>query len=157
MNAVESARRRRRLIFGTLVASLLVNGFLVGQYVHAHFFAEEQRRGGVISLEWRNLRERLPDEYREQMREALREDIPDFRPMWRRLRELRREIDTIAASAEPDRVEIDERLDEIRQITATMQERVQNRIYDTVLTFPADIRAELEPGEEDDDEWQRRR
>ena len=66
-----------------------------------------------------------------------------LRENWRRLRQLRQEINKLTAGPNPDRGEIDARLAEIRRITASMQEQVQTRLFDEVLALPPEIRSRL--------------
>lgn len=139
MNERKTAMRRLPWIL--LVLSLAVNGFFVGAVATGFVFDRETRRGGMLSSEWRMLTDGLPDEYRERLRAGLQGDRDAVRDDFRRLRELRGEIRTMLAAPEPDRAAIDQRLVEIRAITARLQERGQERILDIVIAFPPEARA----------------
>lgn len=125
-----------------LAASLALNGFLIGAILSGYFVGERERRG-MFYLETRIIGQNLPEEQADALRSSLRELVPEMRPNWRRLRELRREINELAAMPEPDREQIDARLAEIRAITSAMQAEVQMRVFDEVLALPPDMRARL--------------
>lgn len=134
-------RRRRWLLWG-FMASLALNGLLIGAVVSGLFAGQTERRG-MFFRETRIIGENLPEEQVQSLRRSLREMIPEMRNQWRRLRELRREINALAAHPEPDRDEIDARLAEIREITSTMQADVQTRLFDELLAMPPEVRSRL--------------
>ena len=131
-----------RLLWLSLAASLALNGFLIGSIANAYLTAEPVRRG-LLSFELRSAGENLPVAEREALRRSVRELLPQLRVDWQRLRQLRQEINKLAAGPDPDRVGIDARLAEIREITASMQEQVQSRLFDDVLALPPETRALL--------------
>ena len=141
MNDSVKGLRRKRVLWGALALSLVINGFFIG--IAAFGWMDAPKRGGPLRMEIDSVGKRLPDDYRSQLREDMRELLPELRPHWRRLRELRREIAGLAAQPTPDRAAIDGRLAEVRSITTQTQALVQSRIFDLALTFPADVRAEL--------------
>lgn len=141
MSVLATMLKSRRLFWGALSLSLLLNGFFVGMAVTGWF--DPPRRGGPIRLEIETVGRNLPDEYREQLKQDMRAMLPELRPQWRRLRELRREIGVEAARATPDRIKIQDNLKEIRSITGETQALVQGRIFDRVLAFPPEVRERL--------------
>jgi uncharacterized membrane protein len=141
MNDATQVLRRKRLLWGALALSLVANGFFVG--IAAFGWFEGPRRGGPLRMEIDSVGKRLPEDYRTELREDMRELLPELRPHWRRLRELRGEIADLAAQPMPDRAAIDGRLAEIRSITTQTQTLVQSRIFDVALAFPPEVRAEL--------------
>lgn len=138
------ASKRRRWLLWSLTASLALNGFLIGALLTGLFAGQPERRG-MLFVETRAIGENLPDEEAQALRAAMREMIPDMRDDWRRLRNLRREINALAAEPEPDRETIDARLAEIRDITREIQAAVQTRVFDEVLALPPQVRAGLVP------------
>lgn len=142
MSEVARASRRRRLVMWALAASLALNGFLIGAIATGQFAGDRERRG-MMHFETRIIGENLPAEERDAIRESLREMVPELREDWRRLRQLRREINDLAAAPDPERDAIDARLVEIRDITRAMQARVQGRVFDEVLALPPETRARL--------------
>jgi uncharacterized membrane protein len=130
---------RRWLLWG-LMASLALNGFLIGAVASGYFSGSPERRG-MLYMETRAIGLNLSEAEAEALRGSVRELIPELRNDWRRLRELRREINTLAAAPEPDRTAIDARLAEVRDITRAMQESVQSRVFDEVLALPPEARA----------------
>lgn len=148
MTGITPAPRRRRLLLWGLAASLAVNGFLVG-LVATDYFSGDRRRGGTLYFETRSIGRNLPEAEREEMISAVRALLPDLRPRWRELRELRREINRIVAEPQPDRAAIEERLERIRRITAEVQMTVQGAVFDTVLEFSPEVRAEIPQEEEE--------
>lgn len=142
IGATDRARRNRRWLVWGLTASLALNGLLIGAIV-AGLFAGPTERRGMFWRETRIIGENLPEEQVDSLRSSLRDMIPDLRGNWRRLRELRREINGLAAEPEPDRAAIDARLAEIRQITSRMQADVQGRLFDELLALPPETRARL--------------
>ena len=134
---------RRRWVLWGLAASLALNGFLIGALA-TDFLTGATERRGMFHFETRMLGRNLPESQADALRESVREIRPELRRNWRRLRELRREINTLAAEPEPDRAAIDARLGEIREITSGMQAAVQARVFDEVLALPPETRARLD-------------
>lgn len=127
-----------------LVASLLLNGFLIGMLIvdqlrrHRGFTASR-----VIGFELRRLAGGLPEDAAEQVSAELQPLAPEMEGHIERLRALRAEIRRMAAEPEPDRAAIDERLIALRAETAAMQEAVQRATYDAVLRLPPETRVGL--------------
>lgn len=147
MSEVDRAARRRRLGLWALAASLALNGFLIGAIATDQFAGERERRG-MLHFETRIIGENLPEAEREIVRGTVRDMVPELREDWRRLRQLRREINALAAAREPARDDIDARLAEIRDITRAMQARVQDRVFDEVLALPPETRGRLAEDED---------
>ncbi len=141
-SATDRARRNRRWLVWGLTASLALNGLLIGSIL-AGLFAGPTERRGMFWRETRVLSKNLPQAQVDSLRGSLRDMIPELRGDWRRLRELRREINRMAAEPQPDRAAIDARLAEIRQITSRMQADVQGRLFDELLALPPQMRARL--------------
>lgn len=127
-----------------LVASLLLNGFLIGMLIvdqlrpHRDFTASR-----VVGFELRRLADLLPDDAVEQVSAELQPLAPEMEGHIERLRALRAEIRRMAAEPEPDRAAIGERLVALRAETAAMQEAVQRATYDAVLKLPPETRVGL--------------
>jgi hypothetical protein len=60
-----------------------------------------------------------------------------------RLREIREEINRLAAEPRPDRAAIDERLAALRAEAEAMQAEVQRATFDAILKLPPEARASL--------------
>jgi uncharacterized membrane protein len=134
--------RTRKRLWWALAVSLTLNGLFIGWAVSAYFMHEPPRRG-TLSLELRSVGDNLPVADREALRDSVKEMLPELRERWQKLRSLRREVNLLAAEAEPDRAEIDARLAEIREISASIQEMVQKRLFDEALALPPESRARL--------------
>ncbi len=127
-----------------LVASLLLNGFLIGMLVVDALRPHRGFTGSrVVGFELRRLADRLPEDAVERISAGLQPLAPEMDGHIERLRALRAEIRAIAAEPTPDRVAIDERLASLRAEAAAMQEAVQRATYDAVLALPAETRAGL--------------
>jgi uncharacterized membrane protein len=138
---------KRRWPALALVASLLLNGFLGGMIVAdslkpRHTFNGERLAG----FELRRFDERLPPASVDSIAADLRPLAPDLDARIKRLRSIREEIMRLAASPEPDRAAIDERLAALRGESAAMQEAVQRATYDALLKLPAGDRTGLAKG-----------
>lgn len=140
MSLLSNIAGRKRLLWGILTVSVLVNGFFLGMLAMGYF--DPPRKGGLRG-EVESVSRRLPSDYGERLRADVRSIVPELKPQWRRLRELHREIGAEAAKPQPDRAAIDARLEEIRAISISTQARVQARIFDQVLTYPAEVRQGL--------------
>src|SRR5687768_15472029 len=87
-----------------LVASLLLNGFLIGMLIvdqlrpHRGFTASR-----VVGFEVRRLADRLPEDAVEQVSAELQPLAPEMEGHIERLRALRAEIRRMAAEPEPNR------------------------------------------------------
>jgi hypothetical protein len=141
MNGV-SAFLKRRWPAVLLVASLLLNGFLIGM------FAVEPHRGGFSAdrfarFELRRFDDRLPRQAADSIAATLKPLEAQLEDRLTRVRAIRSEIMQLAAAPQPDRAAIDAKLAELRAETAAMQEAVQKATYDALLGLPADDRAQL--------------
>lgn len=136
-----------------LVASLLLNGFLVGLLAADALRSPHRTHGSrgerIASFELRRLADRLPEEARQQVEAELAPLAPDMEARLGRIRALRAEIGVLAAAPEPDRAAIDEKLVALRAEARAMQEAAQRATYDAVLALPPEMRARLaEPPQE---------
>lgn len=127
-----------------LVASLVLNGFLIGlmtvDSVRPH---RDPDRPRAVSFELRRLAERLPQQAVDEIAQELEPLGPKLRTRFDRFRAIREEIRQLAAEPQPDRAAIDERLLALRAEATAMQEEVQRATYDALLKLPAETRAGL--------------
>ncbi len=139
-----SALLRRRWPAVLLVASLVLNGFLIGMIVTDSL---KPRRGlsgeRFARFELRRLDDRLPAAAVEQIAAELEPVGAELAERLTRLRALREEILRLAAEPEPDRAAIDEHLAALRRDVSAMQESVQRATYDSLLALPPETRAGL--------------
>jgi uncharacterized membrane protein len=143
MNDFLGLARRRWPAFA-LVASLLLNGFLIGMLVTDSFRSHRGPRGHrAVSWELRRVADRLPDEAVEQVRAELAALAPAVEARFERFGAIRREVNTLAAAPTPDRAAIDAKLAELRTEATAMQEEVQRATYDALLKLPPETRARL--------------
>lgn len=127
-----------------LVASLVLNGFLVGMIVADSMHGDRRGRGPRMGgFELRRLAERLPRDAVDQVAAELEAQRPSVEARFERLRALREELNGIAAQPNPDRAAIDERLAALRAEAAALQEEVQRATYDALLKLPPEVRAGL--------------
>jgi len=138
---------KRRWPAVLLVASLILNGFLVGMLVvdylkpHRGFSADRFAR-----FELRRLDDHLPRAAVDKIAASLKPLEPQLDDRLQRLRVIRGELMRLAAAPEPDRAAIDAKLVELRAETAAMQETAQKATYDALLSLPAEDRAPLAEG-----------
>jgi uncharacterized membrane protein len=143
MNA--SAFLRRRWPAVALVASLLLNGFLLGMVTTSEFRSHKPFNGArFANFELRRIDEKLPKPAVAQVASALKPITPQLDERLARLRAIRAEILRLAAAPDPDRAAIDAKLAELRAETVGMQETVQKATYDAVLNLTPDERAALD-------------
>lgn len=142
--SVATALSRGRWPAAALVASLVLNGFLIGMIV-SDSLDRDHRRGGprIGGFELRRLSERLPADAVDQVAAELQARRPAVEARIERLRAIREEINALAAQAAPDRAAIDERLAALRAEASAMQEEVQRATYDALLKLPPEVRAGL--------------
>jgi len=135
---------RRRWPAALLVASLVLNGFLIGMVVADSL---KPRRGfsgeRLAGFELRRFDDRLSQEAVDTIAAGLRPLAPQLDERINGLRAIREEIMRLAAAPDPDRSAIDERLAALRAEAAAMQEAVQQATYDALLKLPAAERARL--------------
>jgi uncharacterized membrane protein len=135
---------RRRWPAAALVASLLLNGFLIGMFAtdalrpHRGFTGEHFAR-----LELRRIDDRLPRQAVDQIAKTLQPLGATLDANVQKLRGIRAEIMRLAAEPAPDRAAIDAKLAELRAESAAMQEAVQKATYDALLGLPAEQRAHM--------------
>lgn len=128
-----------------LVASLVLNGFLVGMFAVDWL---KPHRGGFtgerfVRIELRRLDDHLPKAAADEVAAELAPLAPQVDERIARIREIRAEIMRLAAAATPDRAALDAKLAELRAESAAMQEVVQKATYDSLLGLPAEDRARL--------------
>jgi uncharacterized membrane protein len=128
-----------------LVASLLLNGFLIGMFAVDYL---KPHRGGFSAdrfarFELRRLDDRLPQNAVDQIAASLKPLEPQIDDRLTRVRAIRAELMTLAAAPVPDRAAIDVKLIELRAETAAMQEAAQKATYDALLSLPPEDRAQL--------------
>jgi uncharacterized membrane protein len=143
MSAFTALLRRRWPAF-LLIASLVLNGFLVGMFV-ADWLKPRRVYNGerAAGFELRRFDERLSEAAVETIAAELSPLAPELDDHIKRLRAIREEIIRLAAAPDPDRAAIGGRLAELRAEAAAMQEVVQRATYDALLRLPADERARL--------------
>lgn len=144
MIASRQALSGRRWLVPLLVASLLLNAFLVGLLATDMF--RHQRRGdkpSVVQWELRRLADRLPPEARERITGELAPLSAGFDDRFQALRAQRENISRMAAALNPDRQAIDARLAEVRAEGERLQADVQRATYDALLRLPPEMRARL--------------
>jgi len=142
MTAPETLRRRWPAI--ALVASLVLNGFLVG-IIAVDWLTPRRGFSGerFAGFELRRLDDRLSKDAVGRIEAELAPLGPRLEERIQRLRALREEVMQLAAAAEPDRAAIDAKLTALRAETAAMQEEVQRSTYDALLGLPPEMRASL--------------
>ena len=139
-----TATLRRRWPAIALVASLVLNAFLIGM-VAVDWLKPRRGFSGerFAGFELRRLDDRLSRDALARLEGELAPLGPRLDERVERVRALREEIMQLAAVAEPDRAVIDEKLTELRAETAAMQEEVQRVTYDALLGLPPEMRASL--------------
>jgi uncharacterized membrane protein len=144
MNGV-GAFLKRRWPAVLLVASLVLNGFLIGMFAVDYL---KPHRGGFSAdrfarFELRRFDDRLPISAVDRIAASLKPLEAQLEGRLSRVRAIRAELMQLAAAPQPDRAAIDAKLVELRDETATMQEAVQRATYDARLSLPAEDRAQL--------------
>jgi uncharacterized membrane protein len=135
----------RTLLWGVLVVSLGLNAFFIGASVTDMI---RFRHGGdkgprIIRTELRWLKDRLSPDAVETIEGQLESLKPDIVARLDRLKTLRAELNTLVASPEPDKAAINAHLRDIRLEVGAMQEQIQSRTFEAVLTLPPAQRAAL--------------
>lgn len=127
-----------------LVASLVLNGFLLG------VVAVDLLRPGkppahvrILSFELRRLAGHLPPEAVDQVAAALEPLRPEVEARLDGLDAMRAQIHRLAAAPQPDRTAIDERLAALREEVGRIQAEVQKATFDALLDLPPQTRARL--------------
>jgi uncharacterized membrane protein len=135
---------RQRWPAAALVASLLLNAFLIGMLVVDRLAPEKRFTASrAASFELRRLSEWLPQDAIDHISAELGAVEPSMETRIARLRAMRAEIRRLAAEPAPDRAAIDARLAALRAEGAAMQEEVQRATYDVLLALPPETRARL--------------
>ena len=138
------ALSRRRWPVAALVASLVLNGFLIGMVAVDSFRQHRSREGPrVVGWELRRLEKRLSPEALEQVGDELNSQAAAFDERFTALRAMRDEIYGMAAEENPDRAAIDARLADMRSGSQALQADVQRATYDALLKLPPQARARL--------------
>jgi uncharacterized membrane protein len=128
-----------------LVASLVLNGFLIGMLLVDWLKPHRGRFSGerLATVELRRFDDRLSQEAVDRLAAELKPLGPALEERIKAIREMRAEIMRLAAAPEPDRAALDERLAALRAATSAMQEEVQKATYDALFALPAADRARL--------------
>lgn len=132
--------RRRWLVYG-LLASLLVNAFLIG--LAATDLFRPRHVGGPLRFELRWLQGKLPADGFARVAAAVEGIEPKVQAHIDRLKEMRRQVGELAAVPQPDRAAIDRKLADIRAELNAMTTEGQATVADALLTLPPDMRAGL--------------
>jgi hypothetical protein len=145
MNRLWDVLRRRRVLVAILVLSLAVNAFFLAKEVTDAVRHSGPRFGPprALTAELRWMARRMPEEASERIQAALAPLRPDVEARLTRMRDLRREVERLAAAPQPDRAAIDERLEAIHREASTLQQMVEKTTYDALLELPPEMRAGL--------------
>lgn len=140
-----------RTLLAVLLVSLVANAFMLGYLAERALSSTPQRPGGLLRVESRTVIDRLPPDHQQRIRAQMNELAPQLRPHWAQMRQLRADINALAAAPEPDPRAIEQKLAEVRRVTNEVQARVQGELFASVLELPPDVRrrlGEAEPGRE---------
>jgi hypothetical protein len=132
--------RRRWLVYG-LLASLLVNAFLIG--LAATDLFRPRHVGGPLRFELRWLQGKLPADGFARVAAAVEGIEPKVQAHIDRLKDMRRQVGELAAVPQPDRAAIDRKLADIRAELNAMTTEGQATVADALLALPPDMRAGL--------------
>jgi hypothetical protein len=132
--------RRSWLVYG-LLASLVVNAFLIG--LAATEFFRPQHVGGPLRFELRWLEAKLPADAFARIKAAVDAIGPKVEAHIDRMKDMRVAVGALAAAPQPDRAAIDAKLAEIRAELGTMTAEGQATVADALLALPPDTRARL--------------
>jgi uncharacterized membrane protein len=141
--ALSHAGRRSRgrwLLYG-LLASLVVNAFLIGLAATDLFWPRHV--GGPLRFELRWLEDKLPDDGFARVVAAVEGIEPKVQAHIDRLKAMRQQVGELAAVPQPDRAAIDRKLADIRAELDAMTAEGQATVADSLLALPADTRAHL--------------
>ena len=126
-----------------LVASLVLNGFLVGMLVAGSLRPHRSDGPRIVNYELRRLAERLPSDAVDRVAADLEPLAPRLEERIDKIRAIREEINQMAAAPTPDRAAIDRLFAELREEVARLQEEVQRATFDSLLELPAETRQSL--------------
>lgn len=143
---------RINLWIALLLVSVLINGVLIGMVAkrgfdphesQRHDQAEHAERAYAGPFEPRRFLRALPDEYRDEVRQQMRDARPEIEPLFVQVRETRRAVH-IAMAAEPfDPVAVTQALDEARQARDHLERRSEAFMLDVAARLPADVRHQV--------------
>jgi uncharacterized membrane protein len=136
-----SAKARWPLI--ALVASLILNGFLIGMAMEAFRGHRGARVERVIGFELRRFAERLPRDATRKIAAKLEPLGPQLQPRFDKLRAMRGDVDRLLAEPVPDRAAIEARLASVRSEASALQADVQQAVTAAVLALPPEQRKNL--------------
>jgi len=132
-----------------LIASLLLNGFLLGM-IAVDWLTPHRGRGrpSVVDFELRRLAERLPPDALRQVETELAPHAAGLDQRFAELRAMREDVYRLVAAPQPDRDAIEERLAVMRAERDRLQADLHRATYDALLKLAPEVRAELAaPGE----------
>ncbi len=136
--------RQRWLQIG-LVASLLLNAFLIGANATdmLRFRKDADHHNRSLRYELRWLASRLPPDAMAKIEAAIAAKRSDTQRHIDRLRQLRGDLGNLVAVEQPDRAAIDAKLAEIRAELSAMEGETQATTLDSLLALPPQTRAKL--------------
>jgi uncharacterized membrane protein len=129
-----------------LIASLILNGFLIGMIAADALHrphGPRDRGPRIAGFELRRLADRLPREALQELQARLQPLSSEVEARVERIRAIRWDIDRIIAAPAPDRAALDARLAALRAENQGLQEEVQRATYDALLALPPEQRARL--------------
>lgn len=135
------SRDRRGWLFYGLLASLVVNAFLIG--LAATEFFRPQHVGGPLRFELRWLQAKLPADAFASVQGAVNAIEPKVQAHIDRIKEMRQSLAGLAAAPQADRAAVDQKLADIRRELDAMTAEGQTTVADALLALPADVRAKL--------------
>ena len=135
------ARDRRHWVFYGLLASLVLNAFLLG-FAATEFF-RIGKVTGPLRFELRWLEGRLPDADFARVQTAADGLRPQVQAHIDRMRTMRVELGTLVAAPRPDKAAIDQKLADIRAEQVAMIKEGQDGIAAALLSLPPESRARL--------------
>jgi uncharacterized membrane protein len=130
----------RWLLYG-LLASLLVNAFLIGLAATDVFWPRHV--GGPLRFELRWLERKLPADGFARVAAAVEGIEPKVQAHIDRLKEMRQQVSELAAIPQPDRAAVDRKLADIRAELDAMTAEGQATVADALLALPPNMRASL--------------
>lgn len=139
-----------------LIASLGLNifavGFLSGRILndeHAGPPSPPPMRGAEQSFRLMHYADALPDERRQEFREAFRTQLPAMRDGFQEMRRLRRELTMLLGAEEFDRAAAAAKFEEIEQLRNNQQAAFGEAFLDAFETLTPEERAALREAVQD--------
>lgn len=136
-----------KLLAGLLAASLLVNGVMAGIVIERGLDRPEERprheRDGAVLRGPFNPRafiEALPEDRREEARAALRDSLPEMRPLFREAGQARRAVDAAMTASDFDAEAVAAALDEARAARDAIESRGERTVLEIVSSLDPDDR-----------------